>query len=85
MDRPARFPLRVVLRLPHNLRVARTSPTILITRTRRDMLRVAMHPITDLNMALITATIECKSRDNGVGLEPYLIGVVYRNSSVEGQ
>ena len=83
-DRPARAPLRVVLRLPHTLRDARTIPTILITRTRRDMLRVAMDPITDLDMALIRAIIELMVRDTGVGLEASLFRVVYRNSSVEG-
>ena len=66
MDRPARAPLRVVLPLPHNTRVARTILTILI---RRDMLRVAMEPITDLDMALIIAIIVLMVRDIGVGLE----------------
>ena len=53
MDRPARAPLRVVLRLPHNLRVARTITTVLITRTHRDMLPVGMDLIMDPDMALI--------------------------------
>ena len=63
MDRPARVPLRVVLRLPHNLRVARIIPTVLITRTRRDMLRVAMDPIMDPDMALISAITVLVVRD----------------------
>ena len=82
LDRPARVPLRVVLRLPHNFRVARTIPTIL---TRRDMLRVAMEPITDLDMALITAIIELMVRDNGVGREAYQFRAQCQNSSAEGQ
>ena len=82
VDRPAQAPLRVVLRLPHNLRVARTILTIL---TRRDMLRVAMDPSMDLNMALITAITVLMVQDIGVGLEAYLFRVVYRNSSAEGQ
>ena len=81
MDRPVRVPLRVVLRLPHNIRVARTIPII---RTRRDMLRVAEDPIIVLDMALITAIIELTVRDTGVGLEAYLFRVEFRSSSVEG-
>ena len=82
MDRPARAPLGVVLRLPHNLRVGRTIPTI---PTRRDMLLVAMDPIMDLDIFLITAIIELMVPDTGVGLEAYLFRDEYRNSSTEGQ
>ena len=81
VDRPARPPLRVVLQLPHNTRVART---ILTIPTRRDMLRVAVDPLTDLDMALITAITVLTVRDIGVGLEGYLFRVEFRNSSVEG-
>ena len=73
MDRPAQAPLRVLLRLPNNVRVARTIPTI---RTRRDKLRVAMDPITAITVLMV--------RDIGVGLEGYLFRVEFRNSSVEG-
>ena len=65
-----------------HFRVARTIPTIL---TRRDMLRVAMDPIMDLDIVLITAIIELMGQCIGVGLEAYLFRVVYRNSSAEGQ
>ena len=61
--------LRVIPRLPHKLRVARTIPTILINRTRRDMLRVATDPTIDPDMALIIAIIELMVQDTGVGLE----------------
>ena len=81
VDRPARAPLRVVLRLPHNLRVACTILTIL---TRRDMLRVAMEPITDLDMARITAIIVLMAPDIGVGPEEYLFRVAFRSSNGEG-
>ena len=81
MDRPARAPLRVVLRLPHNIRVARTIPTIL---TRREMLRVAMDLSMDLNMALITDITVLMVQDIGVGPEASLFRMVYRNSSAEG-
>ena len=81
MDRPARAPPRVVLRLPPNTRVARTIPTIL---TLRDMLRGAMDPIMDLDMALIKAITVLMVRDIGVGLEAYLFRVEFRSSSVEG-
>ena len=67
VDRPARAPLRVTVRLVHNLRVARTILTIL---TRRDMLRVTTDPIMDPDMALIhTSITELMVRDIGVGLE----------------
>ena len=82
MDRPAQAPLRVVLRLPHSIRVARTIPTI---PTRRDMLRVAVDPLTDLDMARITAIIELTGRDIGVGPEEYLFRVGFRNLNGEGQ
>ena len=82
MDRTARAPLRVVLRLPHTLRVVRT---ILTIHTRRDMLRVAMDHIMDLDMVLIIAIIEFMVRDIGLGLEAYLFRVHYRNSSADGQ
>ena len=81
MDRPAQVPLRVVLRLPHSIRVARTS---LIILTRRDMLRVAVDPLMDLDMVPITAIIELMVCDIGVGLVAYLFRVEFRNSSVEG-
>ena len=81
MDRPVRVPLRVVLRLPHNIRVARTSPT---TLTRRDMFRVPVDPLMDLDMALITAITVLTVLDIGVGLEGYLFRVEFRNSSAEG-
>ena len=78
-------PLRVVLRLPNNLRVARTIPTIL---TRRDMLRVAMdpsmNPSMDLDMARITAITVLMVRGIGVGLEAYPFRLEFRNSSAEG-
>ena len=49
------------------------------------MLRVTMEPITDLDMALITALIVLTVLDIGVGLEAYLFHVEYRNSSAAGQ
>ena len=82
MDRPAQAPLRVVLRLPHNSRVARTIPTIV---TRRDMLRVAMDPTMDPDMALIIAITELMCQDIGVGLEAYLFRAEYRNSRAEAE
>ena len=48
------------------------------------MLRVAVDPLMDLDMALITAIIELMVRDTGVGLEAYLFRVEFRNSSAEG-
>ena len=81
MGHPVRAPLRVVLRLPQNIRVARTIPTI---PTRRDMLRVAVDPLTDLDMARITAIIELTGRDIGVGPEEYLFRVAFRSTNGEG-
>ena len=75
----------MVLRLPHTLRESRTIPTIRITRTRRNMLRVAVDPPMDLDMALITAIIVLMVRDIGVGLEGYLFHVEYQNSSAVSQ
>ena len=66
VDRPARVPLRAVLLLPHNAGTSRTIPIIL---PRRDMLRVAKEPITDLDMALIRAITVLMVPDIGVGLE----------------
>ena len=85
MDRPARVPLRVVPRLPHNLRVAHTTGTTRIIRTRCDMLRVAMDPIMDLEMALDMAIIMLMVRNTGVGLVEYLFRAVYPNSSEDVQ
>ena len=72
----------MVVRLPQNLRVPRTIPTIL---TCRDMLRVALDPIMDPDMAIITAITVVMALDIGVGLEGYLFSAEYRNSSAECQ
>ena len=48
------------------------------------MLRVAVDPLMDLDMALITAITELMGRDTGVGLEEFLFRVEFRSSSVEG-
>ena len=55
--------------LSHNLRVARTTPTIRITRTRRDMLLFEMDPVMDPDMALHIAIIVLMVEYTGVGLD----------------
>ena len=77
MDRPARAPLQVELRLLRDIRVARNTRTIPM---RRDMPRVAV----DLLMDRITAIIVLTARDTGVGPEGYLFRVGFRNSNGEG-
>ena len=73
----------MVPRLPHSLRVERTILTILIIRTLRDMLRVAMDPIMDAGIALIIAIAVFMVRDTGVCLAVYLFLVDCPNLNAE--
>ena len=84
-DRQVRALLRVAVRRLRNLHTVRTGRIIRITRTLRDMLRVAMGHIMDLGMVLIIAIAVVMVRDTGVGLAEYLFPVECPNSNAEAE
>ena len=84
-DRQIRVPLRVAARRLRNLHTTRTDRIIRVTRTLRDMLRLAMGHVMDRGMVLIIAIAVVMVRRTGVGLAEYLFLVQCPNSNAEVQ
>ena len=68
-----------------NLHIIRTARIIRVTRTLRDMLRVAMGDLMDRGMVLVIAIAVVMVRGTGVGLAEYLFLVECPNSNAEAQ
>ena len=85
MDRQVRVLPRVAVRRLRSLHTIHTGHIIRVTRTLRDMLRVAMGHVVDRGMVLIIAIAVVMVRGTGVGLAEYLFPVECPNSNVEAQ